>query len=993
MIAPLRALVGAAIVLLPAIGLLPGEGRAQGAAPGNVQFHEVQIAADAFSLGEPVPAWVIPSAIPDPAQAEPMLIRLADTQYYVDRAPIVYVRRAMTINDATSLSRAGQVSIPFVPQYHKLKVHAVRVLRGGETLDRTASSSVRFLQRETGLEQGIYSGEVTASILVNDLRVGDTLEFSYSLYGQNPVFGDKFIATASWDQGYPAALRRVVLTHPAGRQIAWRLIGDRKDAPLTPAESVHEGMRRLVFEERSIAKILVEPMTPMEHVAFRRLQFSEFNGWSDVGRWANDLFQPNDNLGEDGRAVVDTLRTKATEEDRVVAALEFVQSQIRYFSVSMGESSHRPTQPEVVLKRRYGDCKDKSLLLVALLQALNIPAKPVLVDLGRLRGLDSELPSPALFNHAIVQATVGGQVFYLDPTALGQHGRLRRMGQIHEGAQVLVVTPQARELSIVASPDVKELVRSVVSETATIHKFNADGELKTKQIWHGVVAERLRVMQERMPREQLLKTIADAMESRYPGAKLVGEPDIQDDRVNNALSIAATYAVPKLASERDGNWFVRFLPTNMRGTLVAPPSAARAVPLKLQHFPYEASYTFEVKFPDEVSVISDPRAQSVHNKHFSYTVASSFRGNLAKHSVELRMLAGKVEVADLQKYAEDARAAVNLSSGAIVVPKRAIKAVASAKAAKKDFAQTVRDRVQETVDKTSEAIKSGKLAGADLASSHCLRSAAHSDLGHSDKAIADANEALKLAPNAPAMLSCRAYAYFVAGEFEKSVADYAKAIALGDTDAKALQQRGISKFYAGRLEDAAQDFARAAEDTSDRERQVYSDLWLAWTHLRLGKPLPEALLKRAGEESTGGWPRPARAVLAGKLSPEEMLKLLDRKTGDERRMAASEGYFYLGQYYLGRGDKAKAREYFEKTRQLNIILYTEHTAAGFELRQLEASDRAPPATTSSIAKSAPDSPEAQVQNAGATPPPAAKKAGGKPAPKKSESWARDLWKQ
>ena len=370
---------------------------------------------------------------------------------------------------------------------------------------------------------------------------------------------------------------------------------------------------------------------------------------------------------------------------------------------------------------------------------------------------------------------------------------------------------------------------------------------------------------------------------RYPGAKLVGEPDIQDDRVNNALSIAATYAVPKLATERDGNWFVRFLPTNMRGTLVAPPSAARSAPLKLQHFPYEASYTFEVKFPDDVSVISDPRAQSVHNKHFSYTIASSFRGNLAKHSVELRMLAGKVEVADLQKYAEDARAAVNLASGAIVVPKRAIKAVASAKAAKKDFAQTVRERVQETVDKTSQAIKSGKLAGADLASSYCLRGAAHADLGLSDKAIADANEAMKLTPNAPATLSCRAYAYFAAGEFEKSVADYAKAIALGDTDAKALQQRGIAKFYAGRLEDAADDFARAAEDSSDRERQVYSDLWLAWTHLRLGKALPEALLKRAGEE----FDRRLAEASAGRVGRQALAggDAQARRSQDRRRAA------------------------------------------------------------------------------------------------------------
>ena len=248
-----------------------------------------------------------------------------------------------------------------------------------------------------------------------------------------------------------------------------------------------------------------------------------------------------------------------------------------------------------------------------------------------------------------------------------------------------------------------------------------------------------------------------------------------------------------------------------------------------------------------------------------------------------------------------------------------------------------------------------------------------------------------MTPNSPTTLTCRGYAYFGAGEFEKSVADYSKSIALGNTDAKTLQQRGIAKFYAGRLEEAAEDLLKAATDSTDREGQVYSDLWLAWTHLRLGKALPDELLKRAAEEPTGGWPRPARAVLTGKLAPEEMLKLLERKTGDERRMAESEGYFYLGQYYLGRGDKAKAREYFDKARRANIIIYTEHTAAGFELRQLEASSRAP-ATTSSITSGGPESSDASVPNAGATPPPATKKAGSKPAPKKSESWTRDLWK-
>ena len=124
--------------------------------------------------------------------------------------------------------------------------------------------------------------------------------------------------------------------------------------------------------------------------------------------------------------------------------------------------------------------------------------------------------------------------------------------------------------------------------------------------------------------------------------------------------------------------------------------------------------------------------------------------------------------------------------------------------------------------------------------------------------------------------------------------------------------------------------------TAIRTRQVYSDLWLSLTYQRLGQPLPEALLARAGTNPRGDWPRPALAVVAGKLLPEEMLKLLERKGGEERKMASTEGYFYLGRYYMERRDKTKAREYFERALQVNIVTSAEHKAAGFELRDLGA---------------------------------------------------------
>ena len=112
-----------------------------------------------------------------------------------------------------------------------------------------------FFNASVDFEQGIYSGQVTASILVDDLRVGDTLVVAYSVTGQNPVFAGKFVDAASWDQSYKTALRRVTLNYPTERNIAWRLIGSPKAKAITPTETMQNGMRKLLFEERTLPRI------------------------------------------------------------------------------------------------------------------------------------------------------------------------------------------------------------------------------------------------------------------------------------------------------------------------------------------------------------------------------------------------------------------------------------------------------------------------------------------------------------------------------------------------------------------------------------------------------------------------------------------------------------------------------------------------------------------------------------------------------------------
>lgn len=917
--------------------------------PPAERLKEIQVKGEAFSQDAVPPAWVEVVPLPDADPTAPLSIRLFDTQYHIGEDSSVFVRRALTVRSASALSSAGQVEIHFVPEYQKAALHTLRIHRGTETIDRKANAMIRFLQREKDLEKGVYSGEVTASILVNDLRVGDTLEVAYSVQGQNPVFNRQVAEISVWDATAPTMLRRIVLTHPENRTINWRMIGATPSTSVTPSESRAEGKRRLEWQQAALRQIDQEPGIPAEHDPYRWLQISEFGSWNQLARWASGLFKLDDQNNAELRAAAERIRKLPTPEDRVEAALQFVQNEIRYFSVSLGESSHRPAQPDTVLTRRYGDCKDKSLLLIALLRQLDIEAKPVVLQAASRRRFDALLPSPQLFDHAIVQVPLKSGTYYLDPTRLGQHGRLSALGQIHEGAQVLVADERTDRLVTIASPNVRELARDEVIEMVELDKLGGEAKLTQTHSVRGAVAEYMRLTIDRVPREQLSRWLAEEIEKRYPGTRMTGEVDVKDDRRNNAVSITASYLVPKIAQEQNGNWSIRFTAPNLKGVLPPTPPTARKFPIAVPKYPYVAVYTFEARLPGNVSNVDDPRTQAVQGKPFSFNQSVTFRGNRFKATSTMEITATQIAPSEFAAYRNSVEQLHKTGAGGIYIPKSIIRSnVAGRKPAAADLGNRLAGQMRQIIDKTTQSIQAGKLRDKDLADAYCLRSESRSNLGMTEQAMADANAAITQSPESH---SCRGYVHLFAGQFDKAIADYSKALSLGATE-DAIKMRGIARFYAGAFEAARDDFAKAAQAHS-RDNQVFADLWHAFALQRLSQPVPEELRNRAAADPTGEWPRPALAMATGIATPADVLKSMERKTGDELAMARSEGFFYIGQHYLAQKDTARAREYFEKARSQNVIIYLEHMAAQHELRQLGANVQTSSTNPPPAAKAAP----------------------------------------
>ena len=957
---------------------------------------DVQLAASSFSR-VPAPNWVESIDLPPVIDKQPIVNRLFDSQYMVAETVTNFFRQAIEVNDIASLTNAGQISIQFVPEYQQLALHKVVIHRGGEVIDQTASSAVRFLQRETGLERGAYSDVVTASLLVSDLRVGDTLETSYSIEGTNPIFGKTYFDYASWDRMDLTLRRRVILKHPLDRKINWRLVTAKKDDALSPQVTTVGDLRRVEFNGTQIQAITPEHLTPADNITYRWIEFSEFQDWGAVAAWAQELFDPVKTESPEFRTLVASINAKDKPQERVVAALEAVQTQIRYFSVALGENSHRPAQPDTVLQRRFGDCKDKTLLLIALLKEAGIKSNPVLLSVVRQKGLDKSPPSPLNFDHVIVEAAIGGQRFYLDPTRLGQHGRLDRLGKVFPGAQVLVVAHNTKGLTEI--PATAPFDRSDLIETASLPKLDGQGTLEVRRVWTGVNAEAMRVWREQITPDALNKSFLDAIIQRFPAATMTGELQFVDDQVNNVLTLTVNYVVPKMASERLGNRLIPIKASNFQGALAPISPTTRTTPMSIPGYPFNGLYSFTITLPGGINVWETPIYTGLKNKYFATQIEMKYRGNVVKAIMSLETRSDRVETGDLKIYNDAMESLAKLPIGAIFIPKKVAQAELSKRKSRAATALPAETKLEAelrlTIKEASAAISSGHLAPADAAQAYVMRANAEGDLGEVENSVADANKAVELSNGDKIALFCRGNSYLIAGEFDKSIADYTTALTLGVDAGELYRKRGIAKFYAAKFGEAADDFAKSSALTSGDE-QVYGDIWLAITSRKQGNDIPAEVMARSATAMHLEWPRPALALLTGNASEDEILKVIHSKNGVEKSTVGTEGYFYLGMSRLLNNDPDKARDYFAKSVAAKAYAYEEYKAAQLELKKLSS------ATSTSSIDAKPDSPvasneaeAAQVEYAPAPPPSAkasnaARKARKKPA-RSVERAAPDVW--
>lgn len=100
-------------------------------------------------------------------------------------------------------------------------------------------------------------------------------------------------------------------------------------------------------------------------------------------------------------------------KEQARALYNWVSQEIRYVAIFLGSGGVVPNQADHVIRNRYGDCKDKTTLLIAMLAAKGIQASTAMVNSGAAFTIP-RLGSVSPFNHVI--AYLPQWDLYLDPT-------------------------------------------------------------------------------------------------------------------------------------------------------------------------------------------------------------------------------------------------------------------------------------------------------------------------------------------------------------------------------------------------------------------------------------------------------------------------------------------------------------------------------------------------------------------------------------------------
>jgi transglutaminase-like putative cysteine protease len=383
----------------------------------------------------------------------------------------------------------------------------------------------------------------TAYDILEDIRKGDILEYSYTIHGVNPIYkGISYHEIPLRMYEKMGRYRRRILFD---KNQNYNIQCSEGDPNHHIKSETNEDHTELLVDYIADQSVDFEYDVPPWYNIQPYCHISTLDDWKQVGEWAEEVFSFTDD--QDIKEVFAEIYDGGESKERqIIKAIDFVQNEIRYMGVESGIGSHRPFPPVQVLKQRYGDCKDKSLLLVHMMEELGVEAYPLLVS-TTLRHRVKELPpSPFHFDHVIVVYYYDGKTFFVDPTNSSQGGGIGVRKVFDFGSGFIVGKSE-----FVDAPIDMDYGTVRVEETISLNSVEKKGTFTVKTTMTGSDADMIRSRIE----YSSLSDISDAYRQTYSVLfpRITSSQDliVEDNTEQNIITVTEKYDIPEPFTDKE----------------------------------------------------------------------------------------------------------------------------------------------------------------------------------------------------------------------------------------------------------------------------------------------------------------------------------------------------------------------------------------------------------------------------------------------------------
>ena len=384
-------------------------------------------------------------------------------------------RQVIQILNQDGAEAWGEQSFSYSGGSERLTVNWIRVLKpDGEVISEKPAHEQESLA-PVAFDAPVYSDQKVRRVTLSGVAPGTLVDWSYTVERVKPLVPRDFYSGWRVTTGLLTRRSRLVMDLPAS--LTPRI--QEENVHFKRLEAVSHGRHVYTWATNDVKKIEGEPFAAVPNTLSVRIEVAAPITWGDLASWYAGLSAGRYALNPELETqLAEHVKDARTLDDSLRAVHRWVSQDFRYVSLSLGIGGYLPRLPAQVVETRYGDCKDKATLFIALARRMGVTAFPVL--LSSTGGADSTLPTAQQFNHMIAAVDRGeprGGRIYLDLTSdLTPYGELPPS---EEGSFALVVHDDGKfeEVTLPESP-----ISANRSEIRLVGELSADGHFTGRYV-------------------------------------------------------------------------------------------------------------------------------------------------------------------------------------------------------------------------------------------------------------------------------------------------------------------------------------------------------------------------------------------------------------------------------------------------------------------------------------------------------------------------------